>query len=168
MKKILAIALVLVMTLAFAGCGEKKNENLTMGETLKEQFLTLAKNETDPLVIAEELSKNEVITFAPMTVEIEEGYLAGFSVDEIRGFEKGAIFGPMIGSIPFVGYIFSLGKEADVDEFVTMLEENANLSWNVCVTADETHTAKSGNLVFFLMSPLSMEEEPIEDVTIVD
>ena len=158
MKKIVSILLVMAVILACAGCSEKKT-NLTVGETLKAEFLEIAKNETEPLAIAEKLAGNEVIEFMPMTVEIEEGYLAGFDADEIRGFESGAIFGPMIGSIPFIGYIFSLGEDANVDEFVSMLEANANLRWNVCVSADEMHTAKSGNLVFFLMSPLSMEQE---------
>ena len=38
------------------------------------------------------------------SMPVEEGYLAGFEV-EIKGFKKGVTFGPMIGTIPFVGYI---------------------------------------------------------------
>ncbi len=163
MKKILSVLLIMALVLAFSGCAGKK-ANLTVGETLKAEFLEISKNESEPLAIAEKLAANPVIQFMPMTVEIEEGYLAGFDADEIRGFEKGAIFGPMIGSIPFIGYIFSLGEDANVDEFISMLEANANLRWNICVSADEMHTAKNGNLVFFLMSPLSMEEENTEVV----
>lgn len=161
MKKILSVMLVIALAFAIAGCSTKKT-NLTMGESLKEEFLNLAKEETNPLTIAEALAKNEVIKFSPMTVEIAEGYLPGFDADEIKDFESGASFGPMIGSIPFVGYIFALAEDANADEFISMLEANANLRWNVCVSADEMHTAKSGNLVFFVMSPLSMEEEAAE------
>lgn len=83
------------------------------------------------------------------TMPVEEGYLAGFEV-EIKGFNKGVTFGPMIGTIPFVGYIF----ETDTpDELVATLEKEHKLNWNICTSADRMFVRQKGNYVFFVMSP---------------
>ena len=83
------------------------------------------------------------------TMPVEEGYLAGFEV-EIKGFQKGVSFGPMVGTIPFVGYIF----ETDTpDELVATLENEHKLNWNICTSADKMFVQKKGNYVFFVMSP---------------
>ncbi len=130
----------------------------TLGQTLKDAFLEIVNNgTTEPMAIIEALSQNEAIVFAPMAMEVEAGWLAGFSAD-ITGFKSGAVLAPMIGSIPFVGYVFELEEGADVDAFVAMLNENANPRWNVCVEADEVICEKVGNTVFFLMSPTGFEE----------
>lgn len=83
------------------------------------------------------------------TMPVEEGYLAGFEV-EIKGFKKGVTFGPMIGTIPFVGYIF----ETDTpDELVATLEKEHKLNWNICTSADRMFVRQKGNYVFFVMTP---------------
>lgn len=160
MKKILALIVAATLILTFAAC-TKTEENLTLGGSLKKQFIEITEGgETDPLTIAEALMSNELIQFAPMVTEIDPGiFLQGFELDAVEGYSKAAMFGPMIGSIPFVGYIFNLEEGVDADGFITKLEENADLNWNICVSADEMHTAKSGTTVFFLMSPLSLETE---------
>ena len=85
------------------------------------------------------------------SMPVQEGYLTGFEV-EIKGFKKGVTFGPMIGTIPFVGYIF----ESDTpDELVATLEKEHKLNWNICTTADRMFVQKKGNFVFFVMSPNS-------------
>lgn len=42
-----------------------------------------------------------------ISMPVEEGLLNGFT-GEIKGFEEGYVFSPMIGSIPFIGYVFKL------------------------------------------------------------
>ena len=159
-KKILALILAATFLFALAAC-TKTEEELTLGGKLKKQFVEITDGgETDPYTIAEALMTNEAIEFAPMVMEIEPGtFLQGFTLDEMTGFSKASMFGPMIGSIPFIGYIFSLSDDADVDGFINTLTENADLRWNICVSADEMHTEKSGTTVFFLMSPLSLDTE---------
>ena len=100
--------------------------------------------------IADALIANKVIEFAGATMPVEPGYLAGFS-NEISGFEQGVMFAPMIGSIAFVGYVFTVDGDAAV--FEQTLLDNADPRWNICVEAGETVSAVSGNLVFFLMCP---------------
>ena len=130
----------------------------TMGNTLYNDFVSKAKNNSSMSTeeLANELVKNPVIKFAPMTMPVEEGYLAGFST-EIDGFKSGATFGPMIGSIPFVGYVFEVEKESDVDGFIKKLNDNADPRWNICVEADETVYGNVGTKVFFVMCPASAE-----------
>lgn len=126
----------------------------TLGQTLRASFLdTMNSNpEASTLEIAETLIGNPAIEFAPVTEAIVPGYLPGFSAD-IDGFADGTMFAPMIGSIPFVGYIFRLDEDADVDAFMQTLTDNADPSWNICVTAEETVMDHVGNTVFFVMCP---------------
>ena len=56
----------------------------------------------------------------------------------------------MIGSIPFVGYVF---ETDDTDKLLSTLKENANPAWNICVEADETVYSVKDGLVLFLMCP---------------
>ena len=87
---------------------------------------------------------------------MEEGFLMGFDAD-ITGFEEAVAFMPMIGTIPFVGYVFDLAEDADVEAFMTTLQENANMRWNICTEAEQTVIASYGDKVFFLMCPKSLE-----------
>lgn len=114
----------------------------------------------NPEASAEELANkviaHESIQFMPMVMPMEAGYFAGFN-NEISGFETAYSFGPAIGTIPFVGYIFTLADGADVEAFKTTLESEANLRWNICTAAEEMVCENVGNTVFFLMCPMSLE-----------
>lgn len=135
--------------------GEVSGESL--GQTLLAEFMAMDAS-TDAYTMAETLITNEKILFMGGAMEVEPGLLSGFDNYEVTGFDKGAMFGPMMGSIAFVGYIFELPEGADVDAFVTGLKDNANPRWQICVTADETIVEANGNKVFFLMSPLTLEQ----------
>lgn len=111
----------------------------------------------DALTIAQGLLKNEKIQFDGSAYEVEAGLLEGFDQYEVKGFTKAALFAPEISSIAFIGYVFELPETADVDDFVKGLKENANPSWNICVTAEETIVEAKGNMVFFLMCPHSFD-----------
>ncbi len=154
MKKLLAVLLIAVMVMALAACGGGNAG--TVGETLLEDFKN--DNAGNAQEIAERLISNEIIEFAGTTMPVEPGLLAGFDNAEITGFEEGVMFAPMMGTIPFVGYIFTLEEGADVEAFKSTLEENANLRWNICTEAEELTVDSEGNKVFFLMSPKSFEE----------
>ena len=117
-----------------------------------------ANPEATALEIANEIGSNPIIPFEAAAMEIEPGYLNGFDNAEITGFDAGVMFAPMMGTIPFVGYIFTLPADADVDAFITTLKDSANLRWNICTEADEMTVSNSGNTIFFLMAPLSFED----------
>ena len=154
MKKLLAVLLIVVMVMALAACGGGNAG--TVGETLLEDFRSDATGTAQK--IADRLIANKIIEFAGATMPVEPGLLAGFDNAEITDFKEGVMFSPMMGTIPFVGYIFELEDGADVDAFKQNLEANANLRWNICTEAEELTVDSEGNKVFFLMSPKSFEE----------
>ena len=185
MKKLVLTVLALTLAFSMTACGSKEepapeatpapteapvatdapqedgNQGAVSGESLGQTLLGEFKAmdaSTDAYTMAETLIGHEMIQFMGGAMEIEPGLLSGFDNYEVTGFEKGAMFGPMMGSIAIVGYIFDLPEDADVDAFVTGLKDNANPRWQICVTADETIVEVSGDKVFFLMSPLTLEQ----------
>ena len=184
MKKVLAILMALVMVLAFAACSKEpvneepgteaetvadvQDETVsedavagdTVAQTLAAEFKALAATETDALVIAEKLAQSAAvapISPAAMELELEENYLSGFDNYEVLGFDKVIQVAPMMGTIPFVSYVFTLAEGTDADAFVKGLEDNANLRWNICTQADEMVAVAEGNFVFFVMAPASFD-----------
>lgn len=155
MKRAFLIFLVVLMALGTIGCSAKKDQD-TVGKILLEDF----KSNPDgtALEVAERIITNESIPFMGSAMEVEPGFLTGFNNAEITGFKEGAMFSPMIGTIPFVGYIFEMEDGTDIDGFMDTLKDNANLRWNICTEAEELTIEKEGNKVFFLMSPMSFEE----------
>ena len=142
----------------------EETENVVAGDTvgtmLAQEFHAL-KAENAAITaqeMADAILANPVIQFGGMAMEIEEGLLSGFGNAEITGFNKGVMFAPMIGSIPFVGYVFELEDGADTDAFMQTLSDNADPRWNICVEADETVVESADNMVFFLMCPAQFEE----------
>ncbi len=172
MKKILALILCVAMLLTVASCGannttnndENNNnaggeETATVGQTLLADFNTKTGTAQE---IADALLQNEVIEFMGASMPVEPGYLTGFDNVEIKDFKEGVMFAPMIGTIPFVGYIFTLEEGADVDAFKATLKDNANLRWNICTAAEELVVESNGNTVFFLMCPTTFEQPETE------
>lgn len=171
MKKLMALFLATVMVVGVVACGKTSTEPNkeqtnqeevkapeTVGEFLLADFKANASGTAQE--IADKVIANEIIPFAPMVTPVEPGFLMGFDNVEIKEFKEAVMFGPMMGTIPFVGYIFVLDDGADVDAFMTTLKDNANLRWNICTEAEELTVAKEGNKVFFLMSPKKFEEQP--------
>ena len=75
--------------------------------------------------------------------------------NEITGFNSGTLFSPMIGTIPFVAYVF---ETDDADTLVETLKSNANLRWNICTEADVMTVEVVDNYVLFAMTPSNIEE----------
>ncbi len=135
----------------FAYYGKK-----TLAQSLGDAFDKIATDEKSALSIADELMKSEFIFFSPATMEKEDKYLQGFGEHEIKGYKECAMFSPMVGTIPFMGYIFTVDEE-NAEVFKAELEEKANLNWNICTTADELLVKVKGNKVFFVMCPYGAE-----------
>lgn len=134
---------------------EQKKE--TVANTLMSDFKSIAKSQNAES-IANQLIANKIIPFVPAVMPVEEGGLNGFGDAEITGFKEGAMFGPMIGTIPFIGYVFELKDEMDVNQFISTLKSNANLRWNICTEADEMVVCSVDKKVFFVMCPKYFEE----------
>lgn len=150
MKKLLVSLLCGLLVLSMFGCGKKEEPTAdTYGTTLEAQFEAEAKSSSDVLAIADKLAANEVLDFGCGAMEVEPGFLNGFD-GEVTGFEKGAVVLPMIGTIPFVAYVF---EAKDANALLDALKTQANPRWNICTEAAETVYTTSGNLVFFTMCP---------------
>ena len=176
MKKLFSILIAATLLLSLCACGSSApaateppvQETPTpsaapsetpagesMGQALLQDFTDRVNAE--PELGAEELAKalleNPVIEFSGDAVPVEQGLLTGFGNTEITGFAQGAMFAPMISTIPFVGYVFVLDEGADAEAFVQTLKDNADPRWNICTEADETIAEHVGNTVFFVMCP---------------
>lgn len=132
-----------------AGEDSSVNKDGTLGTALIEQFNALAADDSKGIAdIAEALVFSDVIEFGGATMEVEPGYLMGFT-EEIDGFDEGVMFGPVIGSIPFVGYVFTVSGDAEA--FLEQITSVSDPRWNICTEADETVSAISGDKVCFIM-----------------
>ena len=157
MKKIIAIIMAVLMMFAMVACSNNTDDSAdTVGAKLLADFQSDASGSAQD--IADRLIQNEVIQFMGTTMPVEEGFLVGFDETEIKGFKEGVMFAPMIGSIPFVGYVFTLEDGVDVAAFMQTLTDSANPRWNICVEADETVVENADNMVFFVMCPSQFEE----------
>lgn len=177
MKKLFCVLLAGAMFASITGCGAKTTETTpaettteattearkepeTLGEVLLFDFEDrVAENaEATAQELAEAIITNEAILFSGGAMPVEEGYLMGFGETEIKGFEEAVMFAPMIGTIPFVGYVFDMPDAESADALVEVLEENADPRWNICTEAEETVVGTAEDKVFFVMCPKSLEE----------
>ena len=158
MKRILKLMICACLMVSFMGaCSKGGKDDATVGTTLAEVFKENNEGKT-ALEVAEALATDKSLPFSGMAMTVEEGFLAGFDNYEVKGFKEAAMFAPMMGTIPFVGYVFTLDEATDVESFKTSLKDNANLRWNICTEAEEITIENEGNLVFFLMAPKQFEE----------
>lgn len=129
-------------------------------KTVGNQLLSVFKSNANgsALDVANAIVEKGNLPFAAGAMEVTPGFLAGFDNAEITGFKSGASFGPMIGSIAFIGYVFELEDGVSAKDFIKNLKDSANLRWNICVEAEEMVTGTAGNKVFFVMCPKQFEE----------
>ena len=143
------------------------DDGASVAQTLVSEFKTLAADTSlNAQAIADALLGSAVLSNVGMmgTMPIEDVYLSGFDNYEVKGFDECVMFSPMIGTIPFVGYVFTVADGVDATAFASDLEANANLRWNICVAADEVATAVEGSKVMFVMAPMSFEQDQPSDM----
>lgn len=162
MKKISKITLFLLVLsglFVLTACGKEdkpveEKEEPTIASVLTEQFEKEIKD-NKALDVANKIAENEAIKINVETAELgKKDMVSGFKT-EIKGYKKAYVIRPMIGSIPFIAYIFEVESPED---FEKTLKDNADLRWNICTEADEMKTAVVDNYVFFIMSPKNFEE----------
>lgn len=192
MKKWISLILIGTMAFSLTACGtQSKTEPPMVEETpivettpipekepvieqdvesvanvLYNDFVEKANNLNDALSIAKELVSNDIIAFSGDAVNVEPGLLTGFGDTEIKGFSDGAMFAPMIGTIPFVGYVFIVDGDTNPEEFRSILMDAADPRWNICTEAEEMLVEVEGDRVFFVMSPLNFDQESTEEMPI--
>lgn len=141
----------------FVMLSEDMPEQTDYNQQLVDRFATYMSEESDTeaLSIAEHICAIENFPIDLSAAPVEAGYLAG--LDEFTQFTDGAAFSPMIGSIPFMGYVFMLDADVDADSVVETIKSQANLAWNVCTEADvlltDTYKDRGRNAVLVIMAP---------------
>ena len=132
----------------------------TLGEALLYDFEDRVEENAEATAqeLAEGIITNELILFQGGAMPVEEGYMMGFGEAEITGFEEAVMFAPMIGTIPFVGYVFDMPDAESAEALVKVLTENADPRWNICTEADEMVSGTVEDKVFFVMCPKKLEE----------
>lgn len=172
MKRLFILILVVLMMLSFAAC---KNSSDSFTDTLLSNFEKTS--DKDAQGIADALINSSVIDFPGVTTPVEEGYLTGFGDAQIEGFDQGVMFGPTQEFIPFVGYVFDLSDDTDVNKFMDNLKENADLEFNSSADADKVVVDNVGDKVVVIITPDKSDEDkeeqtdasgnPVEDEIII-
>ncbi len=177
MKKMIAPMTAVEMTVSLAACGSKPADNsAAQGGAETESYMEALPEDASPaqIVIADfkdkvlsgeyadcealgtAMAEAEYLPFMGAGMPIEEGWLNGFT-EEVSGFNAGYMFGPAIGSIPFIGYVFQVDAPTSSD-FQDKLKSIADLRWNICTEADEMLSGEANDYVCFVMAPASFEE----------
>ncbi len=154
MKRFIALLMCVLLIFTLACCGSSSDDELVV----------IFKDNSDKSAqeIADLIIQDESIPFMTATMPVEEGLLNGFGDTEIKGFTEGIMFGPMISTIPFVGYVFTLDEDTDKKAFISNLEENADLNFNICTEADEIVIDSKGDKVVVIIKPESFEDDGAE------
>lgn len=177
MKRFIAVILATMLMLSAVGCSEAQPviggpaagepkvvepdvEANTMGANIWNLFQTKLEDNPDmsPEDVANALIADTAVipyTYMAGVMAVEPGILLGFENYEVTGFEQGAVFMPMISVIPFVGYVFTLEEDADVNAFINDLKDNCNLRWNISTQAEQVVAGACGSTVLFVMCPES-------------
>ena len=144
MKKILAGILILTMAAGLFGCSKSdSNGKETTTDTTKESV-------TDPVDDSFGGFADDIDNGVDCEVrKVEEGYLMEFTED-VKGFKNGYAIVPIVGSIPYVSYIF---EADDAEAFADNLKATANPRWNICTEANEPVIKVKDNYVFLTMCP---------------
>ena len=110
MRAMLSGLLAAVLLLSLAACGQQETEPDTLGQSLLQAFQTAyeADPQADLDTLAQGLLTQETVGFQGTTAPVEPGTLMGFGNTPIEGFSQGVMFAPVIGTIPFLGYLFRL------------------------------------------------------------
>lgn len=155
MNKRFFIILILVLGLFITGCNKENNTNKTIALDLCDKFESEIKNNDDIISTLNNISSNLdlMLDISEIKDENELSNLSGFD-KKIENFNSVYVMRPMIGSIPFIAYVFNTDSPNKLE---SELKTNANLRWNICTEADSMETRVVGNNVFFIMSPNSFE-----------
>ena len=129
---------------------ETDSEEL-LSDSVVNAFFEKAKDGMTAEEIANEMVKDGETEGYVVDIMGADSYFMGFGNAEITGYAEAARFSPMIGTIPFMAYIFILDEGADSAAFIQMLLDNCNPRWNICTEADTIKAEQSGNAILFLM-----------------
>ena len=141
MKKLIALALVLVMTLSLAACGNKAADKTPLAGTMEENTLKVM-----------EIAPVEFMgTVLPVDLADADAtwYFTGLS--DAAQITDVAVYEPMMGSQAFSLVMVRTAEGVDVKEVAQQMKDNIDPRKWICVGADEIMAAGYGDAVMFIM-----------------
>jgi len=165
MKKLSALLLVFVMMFLLAACGDGfESDPDTTGGHFAQVFKTNIEKSIEDIAKAI-VDDNMFGGHTGNITDVEEGALEGFGDQEITGFEDGVKIGSVYSGFPFVGYVFDLSEDTDVEQFKQTLKDNADLSFNGHKDADQVVVENIDDKVVVIITPDKIEEVEKEDAS---
>lgn len=156
MSKTYKIFLLCLLFLIFVvGCKNNLESENTIGTILANNFEKEIIKSNDINLVLENLSKTKELDIMMDITKLEEDNknLSGFS-KEITNYNEVYVMRPMIGTIPFISYVF---VSDNVNELEKEIKDSYDLRWNVCTVADSMNMKIVDNYLFFVMSPDSFD-----------
>ena len=140
MKRLVTLALALLMLLTVAACGKTDDEQTNPGAdmTIDEIMAT----------ILEGVNSEIAVMSTPLD---EENFAAYAFIDPIEDAE-GVATESAITAVAHSVVLLRLPEESDAQEVAKQIEENADPRKWICVEAEKTEVVSHGNLVLLVMS----------------
>lgn len=86
-------------------------------------------------------------------------WLQGFT-EVPTGFSEAYCYQPMMMGQAFIGYIFRVDENTDVEDFKKTLTDTCDPRWNICTMANTIVCESYGDLVYFSMMVVADKENP--------
>ena len=135
-KKIILGCLACVTLFSLTGCGEKQVEG-TLEEIMTKVYADVPEDE-----------RPMMLTNIEVTEENVENYLGTKDIE----YKEALASESAVGSIAHSVVLVRMKDGANIEEAKKKIEENANPSKWVCVTADDVVVKNKGNLIILIMS----------------
>lgn len=135
-KKIILGCLACVTLFSLTGCGEKQVEG-TLEEIMTKVYADVPEDE-----------RPMMLTNFEVTEENVENYLGTKDIE----YEEALASESAVNAVAHSVVLVRMKDGADVEEAKKKIEENANPSKWVCVTADDVVVKNKGNLIILIMS----------------
>ena len=135
-KKIILGCIACVTLFSLTGCGEKQVEG-TLEEIMDKVYVDIPEDERPMMLTNIELTDDNI-----------ENYLGTKDID----YEEALASESAVGSIAHSVVLIRMKDGADIEDAKKKIEESANPSKWVCVTADDVVVKNKGNLIILIMS----------------
>lgn len=177
MKKILAIALVLVTVLSLAACGTKDGPETTAPEETTAAPAVQLEGTLEEIAnkVIENTSTIEMMLALPQAVDFSNidaaEYNLGINPESAAKptdkIDSAVYVDPSISSIPFSVVVIDVKDGVDVEAFKNEYLESLNLRKWYCVSAEKAVVANCGNTVIMVMSTVAIADDVYNAFNIV-
>lgn len=146
MKKIFVL---FITVLCLVGCASKVDVPSTTTGIIATTFVQEIQKTDNLDEIGLKIIESVDVEYDLDMNHVYPGYLLGFSQDIVH-FEDAVIISPIVGTIPFVCYVF---QTSEPELLTKEIENYHDMRWNICTEAEEKILKQDHNFVLFAMTP---------------